>query len=87
MVKGHGGEVAAQAAFDADAVRAIAAELASIEGPLLPILHAINDRFGHVDEAAMPVVADVLNLSPRRGPRRRHASIMTSAARRPAVTS
>ena len=63
MVKGHGGEVAAQAAFDADAVRAIAAELASIEGPLIPILHAINDRFGHVAEAAVPVVADVLNLS------------------------
>ncbi len=52
-----------RAAFDADAVRAIAAELASVEGPLLPILHAINDRFGHVAEAAVPVVADVLNLS------------------------
>jgi len=63
MVKGHGGEVAAPAAFDADAVRSIAAELASIEGPLLPILHAIHDHFGHVAEAAVPVVADVLNLS------------------------
>ena len=52
-----------RAAFDADAVRAIAAELAAVEGPLLPILHAINDRFGHVAEEAVPVVADVLNLS------------------------
>lgn len=63
MANGHGGEGAVAAAFDADAVRAIASEFASLEGPLLPILHAINDRFGHVAEAAVPVVADVLNLS------------------------
>lgn len=49
--------------FDADLVRTIALELKSLEGPLLPILHALNDRFGHVDERAIPIVADVLNLS------------------------
>ena len=49
--------------FEADTVRAIALGLAAIEGPLLPILHAINDRFGYVDEMAVPIVAEVLNLS------------------------
>lgn len=49
--------------FDTERVRAIANELASLDGPLLPILHAINDRLGHVDERAIPVVAEVLNLS------------------------
>ena len=49
--------------FDAERVRAIALELAALDGPLLPILHAIVDRLGHVDERAVPVVADVLNLT------------------------
>jgi formate dehydrogenase subunit gamma len=34
-----------------------------LEGPLLPILHAINDQLGYVDVRAVPIVADVLNLS------------------------
>jgi formate dehydrogenase subunit gamma len=49
--------------FDADRVRAIAGELAALDGPLLPILHAIVDHLGHVDERAIPIVADVLNLT------------------------
>ncbi|MBC57302.1 MAG: formate dehydrogenase subunit gamma [Confluentimicrobium sp.] len=44
-------------------VRAIATELAPLEGPLLPILHAVQAAFGHVPAAALPVIADVLNLS------------------------
>ena len=50
-------------ACDEDAVRALVAEFAGLEGPLLPILHALNDRFGQVEEAAIPVVADALNLT------------------------
>ena len=50
-------------AFDADACREIAQDLANHEGPLLPILHALQDRFGYIDQAALPVIADVLNLS------------------------
>lgn len=46
-----------------DAVRAVAENLKSSAGALLPILHALNDRFGYVDERAVPIVADVLNLS------------------------
>lgn len=34
-----------------------------MEGPLLPILHAVQDAFGHVPMAALPVIADRLNLS------------------------
>ena len=50
-------------AFDEDAIRALIAEFVDVEGPLLPILHALNDRFGHVEVAAIPVIADVLNLT------------------------
>jgi formate dehydrogenase subunit gamma len=49
--------------FDADLVRTIALEMKSLEGPLLPILHALVDRFGFVDARAVPIVAEVLNLS------------------------
>ncbi len=33
------------------------------EGPLLPILHAIQDQLGFVPAAAVPLVAEELNLS------------------------
>jgi formate dehydrogenase subunit gamma len=49
--------------FDEARVRAIATELKPLDGPLLPILHALMEAFGYVDERAVPVVADVLNLS------------------------
>jgi len=44
-------------------VREIASSLSGLEGPLLPILHAIQDQFGHIPEEAVPVVAEVLNLT------------------------
>lgn len=34
-----------------------------MEGPLLPILHAIQAEFGYVPQAALPVIAQDLNLS------------------------
>ena len=34
-----------------------------LEGPLLPILHAVQHAFGCVPEAAVPVIAEELNLS------------------------
>jgi formate dehydrogenase subunit gamma len=43
--------------------RTIVGDLARLEGPLLPILHALQERFGHVPPETLPVVADVLNLS------------------------
>ena len=50
-------------AWDEDAARGIAAGMKGMAGPLLPILHALNEHFGYVDERAVPVLADVLNLS------------------------
>lgn len=41
----------------------IIAEFAGLEGPLLPILHALQETFGHVPSAAVPIVAGALNLS------------------------
>lgn len=45
-----------------DAISAeITAELGR-EGPLLPILHRLQARFGHVPERAVPMIADALNI-------------------------
>lgn len=44
-------------------VRRVAEALKEEPGALLPILHAIQDELGYVPEPAVPIVADVLNLS------------------------
>src|SRR6516225_4708433 len=33
------------------------------EGPLLPILHALQEEFGYIDEAAEPLIAEALNIT------------------------
>src|SRR5262249_60724640 len=33
------------------------------EGPLLPILHGLQEEFGYIDEAAEPLIANALNIS------------------------
>jgi formate dehydrogenase subunit gamma len=33
------------------------------EGPLLPILHALQKEFGYIDAAAAPLIAEVLNIT------------------------
>ncbi|OJF96451.1 formate dehydrogenase subunit gamma [Pararhizobium antarcticum] len=38
-------------------------EMKALEGPLLPILHAVQAEFGYVPPEAMPVIARALNLS------------------------
>jgi formate dehydrogenase subunit gamma len=38
-------------------------ELLHLDGPLLPILQALQEEFGYVDEAAEPLVAEALNLT------------------------
>lgn len=40
----------------------IIAAHAALEGPLLPILHAVQAEWGHVPEAAIPPIAQALNL-------------------------
>ena len=47
----------------ADAVREIAAGYAARRGPLLPVLHAVQGRFGAIERGDLVAVADVLNLS------------------------
>jgi formate dehydrogenase subunit gamma len=44
-------------------VLAIVTDLKSLEGPLLPILHAIQAEFGHVPQESLPLIARELNLS------------------------
>lgn len=51
------------AAFDADEAREIMEGMRHLEGPLLPILHALQARFGHIGEAAIRLVSAELNLS------------------------
>ncbi len=41
----------------------IVADHKALEGPLMPILHAVQHAFGHVPEEAIPVLAQELNLS------------------------
>lgn len=44
-------------------IRALAEANAGRPGALLPILHAIQDKLGYVPDSAVPIVANVLNLS------------------------
>jgi formate dehydrogenase subunit gamma len=41
----------------------IVADHSALEGPLLPILHAVQAHYGYVPRDALPVIADRLNLS------------------------
>ena len=56
MMQSQGTETEAQ-------VAAIIEELKGLEGPLLPILHGVQEEFGYVPTEALPVIADALNLS------------------------
>lgn len=47
----------------ADQIGRICAEHAALQGPLLPILHAVQARFGHIDAESERMVAEALNLS------------------------
>src|SRR6201986_5582362 len=49
--------------WDAARGAEIIAEHAHLEGATLVILHALQDAFGYVPEAAIPMVASALNLS------------------------
>jgi formate dehydrogenase subunit gamma len=51
------------APFDPEIARDVIADLKHLPGATLPILHALQDRFGYVDTAAVPLIADALNLS------------------------
>lgn len=42
---------------------AIISRHARLEGPLLPILHDVQQTYGYIPEEAVPVIAQALNLS------------------------
>jgi formate dehydrogenase subunit gamma len=50
-------------AFDVRAIEEIVASLADKPGALMPVLHAVNERFGYVPSEAVPAIARGLNLS------------------------
>jgi formate dehydrogenase subunit gamma len=50
-------------AWDPVTAREIAIEMKGMDGPLLPILHAFVQRFGHITSEAIVLIADVLNLT------------------------
>ena len=54
---------AVQPAPSADEIRAVIEEHLDREGPLLPILHGIQERFGHVPQSALPRSPTALNLT------------------------
>ena len=49
--------------WSADRARAVVADLAPLRGALMPMLHALQREFGYVDGQAVPLLADILNLS------------------------
>ena len=50
-------------AWDADRALTLIKEQAPQPGALLPILHTLQDEFGYIDKAAVPLIASELNLS------------------------
>jgi len=51
------------APWDKDVALRRIRECADREGPLLPILHALQEEFGYIDEAAEPLIAEELNIT------------------------
>jgi formate dehydrogenase subunit gamma len=50
-------------AWDADRAQARIRDLEHLPGALLPMLHALQEEFGYIDPAAIPLIASALNLS------------------------
>jgi len=63
VANGGAPQVSAPAGWDAGRAEEIIAELKSLPGASLPILHALQDEFGYVPPEAVPLIADALLLS------------------------
>lgn len=55
--------MAERARWDAAEARARIDALKSEPGAMLPILHDLQERYGYIDNAAIPLIADALNVS------------------------
>jgi len=49
--------------FDADIARTLIDRKRTTPGATLPILHDLMEQFGYIDDAAVPLIADALNIS------------------------
>jgi len=49
--------------WDIDRALSLIQELQPLPGALLPMLHALQEEFGYVDQAAVPLLAEALNIS------------------------
>ena len=49
--------------WNAERAREIIAEHAGLEGPMMPILHALQEEFGCISPPCVQVIAEELNLS------------------------
>lgn len=49
--------------WNEEEARDIVAQHCKMPGATLPVLHALQERFGYVDRAAIPLIAQALNLS------------------------
>lgn len=50
-------------AFDLDLARTLIDRRRDEPGATLPILHDLQEQFGYIDDAAIPLLADALNIS------------------------
>lgn len=46
-----------------DDIVAIISQHTELEGPLLPIFHALQEAFGYVPQESLPLIADALNIT------------------------
>ena len=49
--------------WDAEQARSVIDARRGEPGAMLPILHDLQDRFGYIDSAAIPLIAEALNVS------------------------
>src|ERR1700752_3413032 len=59
----HGSAMAEYTPWNPETAGKLLAAKAGLDGPLTPILHALNETFGHVPDEAVPLIADTLNIS------------------------
>ena len=50
-------------AFDVDLARTLIERKRATPGATLPILHDLQEQFGYIDDAAIPLIAEALNIS------------------------
>jgi formate dehydrogenase subunit gamma len=50
-------------AFDVDLARTLIDRKRTMSGATLPILHDLLEQFGYIDDGAIPLIADALNIS------------------------